>query len=85
MIKFRGGKNVREIGIGYGALMPSIKEQAEKQGYILDEKKAENFEKLRESISWLTFGGILTDSQINMAYQKLHKKVIKSLRPLVGD
>jgi len=76
---------MKQIGFSYGALAPSLKEQAEKIGYGIPEDKIENFEKLRESILRLTFGGILTDSQINMAYQKLHKKVIKSLIPLAGD
>ena len=71
----------KTVGFSYGALMPTLEEQASEQGFTLG-NKADNFEKLRESISWLTFHNILTDSQINMAYKKLQKQVVKSLKPL---
>jgi len=71
----------KTVGFSYGVLMPTLEEQANEQGFTLGDK-AETFEKLRESISWLTFHNILTDSQINMAYKKLQKQVVKSLKLL---
>ena len=70
-----------QVGFGYGALCDGLEKQANEQGYTLGEE-AEKFEKRREAILTLTFGKILTDSQIDKAYQKLQKQVVKSLKPL---
>ena len=70
-----------QIEFRYGALCDALEKQANDQGFTLD-KDAEKLEKQREAILTLTFGSILTDSQINKAYQKLHKQTVKSLKPL---
>jgi len=71
----------QQIGFGYGALCDSLEKQANEQGYTLG-AKAEHFEKIKEAILKLTFAKVLTDSQIDMAYQKLHKQVVKALKPM---
>ena len=70
------------IGFRYGALGSTLAEQANSQGYVLD--NAETFEKSRKAITWLGFQDILTNSQIDKAYQRLHKNVVENLR-LKGD
>lgn len=75
---------MNEVGFHYGALGPSLEEQANKQGFTLKDK-AEKLEKLRECITRLMFAGILTDSEVTKAYNKLQKKVVKSLKPLESE
>lgn len=69
----------KTVGFGYGALCKPLEEQANEQGYTLG-NKAERFENIREAIHTLTFGDILTDSQIDKSFQKLNKQVIKNLK-----
>jgi len=67
----------KTIGFGYGALYPSLEEQAKEKGYTL--LKSDKLERSRQSITWLMFQGILTNSQVDMAYKKLQKQVIDNL------
>lgn len=69
-----------EVGFSYGLFGKPLKEQAAEQGLTL--KDDELLEKLRESINWLRMHDILTNSQSDAAYKKLHKKVLKSLKPI---
>ena len=71
-----------EVGFSYGFLSPTLKEQAEKQGFTFNEKDAELLEKLRESLNWVRMHSLLTESQSDAAYKKLQKKVVKKLKPL---
>ncbi len=68
------------VGFGYGALGENLEVQANEQGYTLG-KNAEKYERCRASIVTLMFEDILTDSQVDKAFQRLNKKVIKSLKP----
>ena len=69
-----------EVGFSYGCLSPTLEEQANKQGFTLP--KAEDFERSREAITWLMFHNVLTDSQKSSAFQRLHKQVVKKLKPV---
>lgn len=69
-----------EIGFKYGVLYDSLENQAFEYGYILE--NANVYESLRAGINMLKFHGILTDNQTNMMFKKLHKQVVKSLKPL---
>ena len=69
-----------EIGFRYGVLYDSLEEQAFEQGYILED--ASVYESLRAGINMLKFHGISTDRQTDMMFKKLHKQVVKSLKPL---
>jgi len=76
----------REIGFGYGALAPKLAEQAKEQGFMFKkDDESEMFERSRESITWLMFRDIITDSQVNKAFQKLHKQVIRALKPIESE
>ena len=72
---------MNKVGFYYGALSDNLEKQANEQGYTLG-KKAEELERCKEAIVTLMFGEILTDSQRDKAYQKLNKRVSKSLKPL---
>ena len=72
-----------EVGFRYGPLAPTLEEQANTQGFTLKEN-AELYEKLRESITRLMFANILTDSQVNKAFQKLQNQLVRKLKPLGG-
>lgn len=73
-------ENKKEVGFSYGPLSKRLEVQAQEQGYTLG-KKAEHFERCIDAIFILMFGDILTDSQMDKAYRKLNKKIIKELRP----
>lgn len=70
-----------QVGFGYGIMYDKIEKQANEQGFSLG-KDTERFEKCKEAITRLMFEEILTDSQVDKAFQKLNKKVIKALIPL---
>lgn len=72
---------MNKIELRYGVMFDKLEKQANEQGYTLEDK-ADAFQKRRDAIATLMFGDILTDSQIDKAYQKLHKQVLKSLKPL---
>lgn len=69
------------VTFGYGAPCEPLEVQANSQGYTLG-KEAEKLEKLREARLQLVFGDILTESQMEQTAKKLHKQVIKALKPL---
>lgn len=64
-----------QIGIGFGALSPTIAEQLKAQGFKYSEKEAKYFETLRVSITHLMFGDILPDSTLEKARKKLFTKI----------
>lgn len=68
------------VSFGYGALVPTLEEQANKQGFTLGDK-AEFVEELRKARTMLMFH-VLTDSQTRAITQKIHKLVMKNLKPL---
>lgn len=66
--------------IGFGALQPPIAKQIKKQGFNFKKDKIDHFEKLRESISYLIFNGIITDSVRKKADEKLFKKILSHVK-----
>lgn len=62
-----------EIRFEYGAFGEKLENQANKQGYTLGED-AELLDKLMYSLNMVRIHGLITDSQADKAYQKLHKK-----------
>lgn len=70
----------KTITINYGALGDSIEKQLNDQGFTLSDKK-EFIEKLHHSLTMCCFH-LLTDSQINSCQMKLHKKIMKLIKPL---
>jgi len=69
-----------KVGFSYGVLYDSLEEQANKQGYTLS-KDADTFEKIRKAINMCMFH-VATDSQVSTMTKKLHKKIIKALKPI---
>ena len=69
-----------KVGFSYGVLYDSLEQQANKQGYTLGED-ADTFEKIRKAINMCMFH-VATDSQVSTMTKKLHKKVIKALKPI---
>lgn len=70
----------KQIEIRYGLLFPSIEEQIREQGFTLGED-SEKCENIRKSIYVLMFNNIATDSQLDMMFKKLHKRVIGNIKP----
>ena len=68
-----------EIGFRYGLLCDDLEKQATEQGFTLGEK-AELMEKFRNAINLLGIHSILTETEVNKAFKRLQKEVIKSLR-----
>lgn len=75
-------KETINIGIGFGALSPTISEQLKKQGFKYDEKEAKYFETLRVSITHLMFGDILPDSVLGKARVKLFNKIKQHVKKM---
>lgn len=70
----------KQIVFAYGILWSSLEEQANAQGFTLGDD-AEKFEDVREAINLCKFY-VATDSQVDMMFRKLQKKVVASLKPL---
>ena len=70
-----------EIGISYGALSDPIEDQLNEQGYTLGEK-AELVEKMVFGLIAANIHSVLTDSEYTRALDRLHKKVIKDMKPV---
>ena len=68
----------KEIGFRYGIHFVSLEQQANEQGYTLGNKQG-TLEMLRKAINDCLFSGIATNSQVNMMFKKLQKKVVEAL------
>lgn len=71
---------MKSIGFSYGMLCDDLEKQANEQGYTLED--ADLYETAREYINFLVCRKIATNKQADMMFEKLHKKVIKSLKSL---
>lgn len=65
------------VNFGYGALAPSLEEQANAQGFTLGDK-AKHLEELRIARTRLMFH-VLTESQTKAITAKIHKLVVNAL------
>jgi hypothetical protein len=72
-----GGEMSKEIGIHFGALSDSIKDQLTKQGFEFDEKDVERFDAQADAIVTLRLGGIMIDSAASKCQANLHAKIVK--------
>lgn len=76
----------RSCRIGYGVLLPPIKEQLAEQGmYIEDEAHLDRYEKQRYAIQVLDFAELLPQSQLDKALAKLHKRVTKDVKVVTAQ
>ncbi len=69
------GKN--QIEMRYGVMYPTIEKQLKNQGFKFDKEKATKLNACRDAIFRLLMSGIITESQSNACYGKLHKKVVR--------
>lgn len=74
----------KEVTFAHGVMCEEYETQANKQGYTLGKEK-ESIEKVRKAIFMLRFNDMLTDTQYNQLLKKLHKKIVKALKPLKKD
>ena len=72
---------LEQVGFMYGAISKSIEEQAKEQGYTLG-KDAYNIEACKTAITQLRFGIDTPDSIHKKLIERLHNKVIKTLKPI---
>lgn len=75
---------MKQIGFHHGALADSYEKQANEQGYTLGDK-ADTFDKIGFSYNMLRIHGYLTDSQADSICQKIQKKLVANLHPLVKE
>lgn len=70
----------KTLNIGFGAMVPSISSQLKQQGYKYNKSTVKHFEKLSESILYLHFACIITDSQSGKLKHKLFKQIQKHVK-----
>ena len=70
------------ISIEFGAMVPSIKQQLEKQGIDLPEPFATRFEEIAWSITFLHLQNIIPDSVRDKSREKLMKNIVSELRKM---
>ena len=70
-----------EIIFRFGALSDKLEVQANEQGFTIGDYE-DTAEKLKSSILTLKFHNILTDTEIDRCFKKLHKQIVKHLKPI---
>lgn len=70
-----------EVKFSFGAMSPTLEEQANRQGYTLG-NEAEKLEKLKKARTMMLFHGIINDGIAENTAKKINKKVIDALSPL---
>ena len=71
----------KEITFCLGALSDPLEQHAKAQGFTLGDK-AELLEELGRCMAMGYVHGIYTDSQHTAMINKLHKKIMKALKPI---
>lgn len=67
------------FGIRFGILAPSIDKQIRQQKLKFKGDDVANFERMRNAINDLNFGGLLVDSQTKMLFRKLYNKILRHI------
>jgi len=70
-----------EVKFSFGAMSPTLEEQANKQGYTLGDE-ANKLEKMKEARTMLFLHGIINDSLAEQTAKKINTKVVNALLPL---
>ena len=70
-----------EIIFRFGALADKLEVQAKEQGFTMGDFE-ETAERIKSSILTLMFQHILTDAEIDRCFKKLHKQIVKNLKPI---
>lgn len=75
----------KEIGFHFGALSENLEEQANKQGFTLDDY-AEFCEKVKFGLVAAHISGFITDGEYNKILPRFMKFIVKNIKPLkAGD
>ena len=67
-----------DFGIHFGALVDPIAEQCIKQGYSISEKDSKRLQAIADAITMLKVHGMIPDSIIHKAHQKLLKMITEA-------
>ncbi len=70
-----------EVMFNFGAIAPTLEEQANRQGDKL-RKEADKLEKLKNAKSMLHLHGVINDTLAELVAKKINQKVIDTLSPL---
>lgn len=73
-------ENQNTLSIHFGCLAPTISKQLKQQKFNFSQEKAKEFEASRQAIIKLMFGGILNDTQVRNAYNKLFSKINQHIK-----
>jgi len=65
------------FGIRFGLLSPKIAKQIKEQGLKYNGDDVEEFERMRDAIFTLGFGGLIIDSQEKKLWIKLYNKILR--------
>lgn len=68
----------------YGALADPLEEQANKQGLTLG-LNASDLQNSADAVDQLYIAGVLTDAMKSKTQERLHKQVLKALKPKVTE
>ena len=65
----------QKFGISFGCLADPIEKQLIDAGYKFSPASVNEFERIKDAIHTLQFGGIITDSIVDKAFKKLFTKI----------
>jgi hypothetical protein len=65
----------KNLSIHFSAMAPTISKQLTQQEFKFDDSEVKTFEKLKDSIIWLSLHDIMNDGQVKKAYDKLFTKI----------
>jgi hypothetical protein len=72
---------MKEVRFNYNPLADTLEQQANIHGFTLGDEK-EYLEDLRLALTAVDFGDLITASEADIAYRKLHRKVLNALKPI---
>ncbi len=75
----------KNLEISFGLMYPTILMQLKKQKFKYQDKEVKQFNELREHITRLVFGGILSRTESDKCFMKLFKKIqahVNKLNPM---
>jgi|WetSurMetagenome_2_1015567.scaffolds.fasta_scaffold26404_4 hypothetical protein len=78
-------KDKPKMSLHFGALVEGIDVQLERQGYNVNKKDCERYQKIADAIVMLHLNDIIPDSVVYNAHQKLMKKISVSVHQGVSS
>lgn len=71
----------KALELHYGIIHPTIEEQLREQGFYIN--GSQMFQKQREAINLLLFADVITDSESDRAFKRLHKHITDAVKDSV--